>query len=70
MVARTTGHFSLVAAAPLAAFTWCLIKAERTRQIRYAALAGLAMAWAAFCDAYFAVFCVMVAGLYVSSLCC
>ena len=26
------------------------------------------MAWAAFCDAYFAVFCVMVAGLYVSSL--
>ena len=29
VVARTTGHFSLVAAAPLAAFVWCLIKAER-----------------------------------------
>jgi hypothetical protein len=68
VVARTTGHFSLVAAAPLAAFTWCLIKAERTRQIRYAFLGGLAMAWAAFCDAYFAVFCVMVAGLYVGSV--
>ena len=68
VVARTTGHFSLVAAAPLAAFAWCLIKAERTRHMRYAALAGLTMAWAAFCDAYFAVFCVMVAGLYVSSL--
>ena len=36
--------------------------------MRYAALAGLAMAWAAFCDPYFAVFCVMMAGLYVSSL--
>lgn len=68
VVARTTGHFSLVAAAPLAAFMWCLIKAERTRQLRYAALGGLAMAWAAFCDAYFAVFCVMVAGLYVLSV--
>ena len=68
VVARTTGHFSLVAAAPLAAFAWCLIKAERTRHMRYAVLAGLTMAWAAFCDAYFAVFCVMVAGLYVSSL--
>ena len=68
IVARTTGHFSLVAAAPLAAFAWCLIKAERTRRTIFAALAGLAMAWAAFCDAYFAVFCVMVAGLYVASL--
>jgi uncharacterized membrane-anchored protein YitT (DUF2179 family) len=68
IVARTTGHFSLVAAAPLAAFAWCLIKADRTRRTVYAALAGLAMAWAAFCDPYFAVFCVMVAGLYASSL--
>lgn len=68
VVARTTGHFSLVAAAPLAGFMWCLIKAERTRQLRYAVLGGLAMAWAAFCDAYFAVFCVMVAGLYVLSV--
>jgi hypothetical protein len=68
IVARTTGHFSLVAGAPLAAFTWCLIKAERTRQIRFAVLGGLAMAWAAFCDAYFAVFCVMIGALYVVSL--
>lgn len=65
LVARTTGHVSLVAAAPLAAFLWCLIKADRTRATRYAALAGLAMAWAAFCDAYYAVFCVMMTGLYV-----
>ncbi|HTM33643.1 MAG TPA: hypothetical protein VL263_20160 [Vicinamibacterales bacterium] len=68
IVARTTGHFSLVAAAPLAAFTWCLIKAERTRRMSFAVLAGLSMAWAAFCDPYFAVFCLMIAGLYVASL--
>jgi hypothetical protein len=67
LVARTTGHVSLVAAAPIAAFTWCLIHAERTRQTRFAVMAGIAMAWAAFCDAYFAVFCVMVAGLCVAS---
>lgn len=65
LVARTTGHVSLVAAAPLAAFLWCLIKADRTRATRYAALAGLAMAWAAFCDVYYAVFSVMMMGLYV-----
>ena len=29
MVARTTGHFSLAAAAALPAFLWCLINAER-----------------------------------------
>lgn len=68
LVARTTGHVSLVAAAPLAAFLWCIIKAERTREMRFAVLAGLSMAWAAFCDPYFAVFCVLLASLYVASL--
>jgi hypothetical protein len=68
LVARSTGHFSLVAAAPLAAFTWCLVMAERTRRSVYAMLAGFTMAWAAFCDPYFAVFCLMLAALYVASL--
>ncbi len=67
LVARSTGHFSLVAAAPLAAFLLCLINAERTRSTGWAALAGLSMAWAAFCDAYFAVFCLMMAGVYILS---
>jgi len=67
LVARSTGHFSLVAAAPLAAFWLCVIRADRTRAISYAVLAGLCMAWAAFCDPYFAVFCLMLTGLYVSS---
>jgi hypothetical protein len=65
LVARRTGHFSLAAAAPLAIFLWCLIKADRTRQHRYAAGAGLSMAWAAFCDPYFAVFCLLLTAIYV-----
>jgi len=65
LVARRTGHFSLAAAAPLAIFLWCLIKADRTRQHRYAAGAGLSMAWAAFCDPYFAVFCLLITAIYV-----
>lgn len=67
LVARTTGHFSLVAAAPLAAFLYFLIRADQSHSARSATLAGLSMAWAAFCDAYFAVFCLMMAGLYVAA---
>ena len=67
LVARTTGHFSLVAAAALPAFVWALVNAERSRSIRYAALAGLCMAWAAFSDAYYGVYCLMIAGLYVAT---
>ena len=65
MVARTTGHFSLVAAAALPAFVWCLVKAEQSRRPRDAALVGLCMAWAALSDAYYGVYCLMIAVLYV-----
>ena len=67
LIARSTGHFSLVAAAPLPAFLWALINAERSRSFRDAALVGVCMAWAAFCDAYFGVYCLMIAGLYVGA---
>ena len=69
LVARSTGHFSLVAAAPLAAFLLCLLKADRSRRPRDAALAGLSMAWAGFCDPYYAIYCLLiVAGYLVSRL--
>ena len=64
LVARTTGHASLVAAAPLAAFAWCLLRGDQTRHPGFAALAGLVMAWAGYCDPYFAVFCLMMAAAY------
>jgi hypothetical protein len=67
LVTRATGHFSLVAAAPLPAFILCMHAAEGTQRLRYAALAGLCVAWASFCDAYYGVYCVMIAGLYAAS---
>jgi len=67
LVARTTGHFSLVAAAPIAAFLLCLVNADRSRSTRDAALAGLCIAWAGFCDAYYAVFCLIIAIGYLAS---
>ena len=66
MVARTTGHFSLAAAAALPAFLWCLIRAEQSRSIRDAMLVGLCMAWAALSDAYYGVYCLMLAIVYVA----
>jgi hypothetical protein len=65
LVARSTGHFSLVAAAPLAAFLLCLIRADRSRRAFDAALAGACMAWAAFCDPYYAVYCLLIAAGYL-----
>jgi hypothetical protein len=67
MIARTTGHFSLVAAAALPAFLWALINAERSRSPRHAILVGLCMAWAALSDAYYGVYCLMIAVLYVAT---
>jgi hypothetical protein len=68
MIARTTGHFSIFAAAALPAFLWCLVNAERSRSTRDAALAGLCMAWAAVSDAYFGIYCVLIAVVYLGAL--
>ncbi len=67
LVARSTGHFSLVAAAPLAAFLWCLHRIDRSESVRDAALAGIVVAWAAYCDPYYAVYCVLIAAIYATS---
>lgn len=68
LVARSTGHFSLAAAAPLPAFMWALVRAERNRTAGNAALVGLCMAWAALCDAYYGVYCVMITVCYVATI--
>lgn len=65
LIARTTGHASLVAAAPLPAFLLALRRAGLTGRRRDAGVAGAAVAWAALCDPYYAVFCVMAGTLYV-----
>jgi hypothetical protein len=60
LTARGTAHFSLVAAAPLPLFTLFLLKAGETGKRRYAVGAGLALAWAGYCDPYLAVFCLLL----------
>lgn len=67
LIARSTGHFSLVAAAPLAAFLLCLINTDRSRRPRDAALTGLSMAWAGLCDPYYAIYCLVIAVGYLVS---
>jgi hypothetical protein len=61
LVARSTAHFSLVAAAPLPFFVLCLLRAWEGQRRRDAAAAGAVLAWAAYSDPYYAVYCVMIA---------
>jgi hypothetical protein len=68
LIARGTGHFSLVAAAPLPVFMLMLRKADRTGQARYAIAAGAAVAWAVTCDPYYAVYCLLLALWHAGSL--
>jgi len=66
MVARSTAHFSLVAAAPLPVFLLVLMRTDRTRRPRDAALVGVVVAWAAFCDVYYAVYCLLIGLCYAA----
>jgi hypothetical protein len=68
LVARSTGHFSLVAAAPLPLFLLCMIRLQRHRRARDAALAGAVVAWATMCDAYYGIFCLLIGACYVASI--
>jgi hypothetical protein len=65
LVARSTDHFSLVIAAPLAVFLLLLLRGIRTGRLRYAVGAGAAMAWAAFSDPYYGVYCLMLGTLFI-----
>ena len=67
LVARSTGHFSLVAAAPLPFFLFFLHRAWETQRVRDALLTGGAVAWAGFCDPYYAVYCAMLGAAFVGS---
>jgi hypothetical protein len=67
LLARSTAHFSLVAAAPLPVFVLCLMRLERRPTTVNAAAAGAVMAWAATCDAYFGVYCLLIAACYYAA---
>ncbi len=63
LTARSQGHYSLVAAAPMALFLLAAICYRRQPRTRYAIAAGAAAAWAGYSDAYFAVYCIIVAAV-------
>ena len=60
LIARGAGHFSLVAAAPLAIFGLLLRKVGATGSIRHACALGAVAAWATCSDAYYGVFCLLI----------
>ena len=67
LVTRGQFHFSLVAIAPLCFFLLALLRAWDRRRLRDAAVVGGTIGWAAFCDLYYAVYCLMLGACYVAS---
>lgn len=65
LMARSTGHFSLVAAAPLPVMLLIMVRGEGKGRTRDAVALGATLAWAAFCDIYYAVYGVLLIGAYV-----
>jgi hypothetical protein len=64
LVTKAMGHFSLVAAAPLPIFVLALYRAWESQRMIDAVLVGLVVVWAAFCDPYYAVYCLMIGGCF------
>lgn len=67
LVARSTEHMSLVAAAPLPLLVLALERAVQQPTTRRWMLAGACGAWAAYCDVYFAVFAVLLGALVLAN---
>jgi hypothetical protein len=65
LVTRGIGHFSLVAAAPLPIFALLLLRLEERGRLRDALALGATACWAATTDPYYAVYCVMMACLFL-----
>jgi hypothetical protein len=65
LVTRGTGHFSMVAAAPLAVFLLLLLKAS-TRDWRLNGVGmGVVIAWAACTDVYYGVYCLLIGLMFL-----
>jgi len=62
LIARSTGHFSLVAAAPLPLFLYLFDRALERQRVRDAVWCGVCAAWAAMSDPYYGVYCLLLAG--------
>ena len=65
LVTRGMGHFSLVAAAPLAIFLLLLLKADGHERMRDAVGLGIVVGWAATTDVYYAVYCLLIGAVFL-----
>ena len=66
IVTRGTGHFSLVATAPLAIFLLLLVRANGHVRVRDAIALGATIAWASMSDVYYAIFCLLIGAGFVA----
>ena len=67
LITRGTGHFSLVAAAPLPVFLLLLLRAGDHIRARDAVALGATIAWASMTDVYYAIFCLLIGAAFVIS---
>jgi hypothetical protein len=67
LVTRGMGHFSLVAAAPVAMFLFILMRADGHERLRDAVALGATMGWAASTDVYYAVYCLLLGAIFVAA---
>jgi hypothetical protein len=65
LVTRGMGHFSLVAAAPLAVFLLILMRADGHERPRDAVALGATMGWAASTDVYYALYCLLLGAIFL-----
>jgi hypothetical protein len=65
LMARSSAHFSLVAAAPLPLILLVLVRGEGKGRPRDAIAVGALLAWAAFCDIYYAVYGGLLIAAYI-----
>jgi hypothetical protein len=56
LVARSTAHFSMLAAAPLPLLLYWMVRSQGAGQLRWSVAIGATLAWAVFCDVYYAVY--------------
>ena len=67
MITRGMGHFSLVAGAPLAIFLLLLEGAAARPRLRHAVALGATVWWASSTDAYYAVYCLLLGGVFLAT---
>ena len=69
LVTRSMGHFSLVAAAPLAVFLLILVASAKRDRWGWRQMAGLGLTlgWATSADVYYGIYCLLLGALFLAT---